>query len=80
MNTAKELACKAYCDALKLAVIKVTGKLDEPVLPFLNMNEAELNERFENWWSQNVWDNEHRDSFQPELSVFIEGKRYIQAE
>ena len=37
-------------------------------------------ERFENWWAQKVWNTEHRDTLQPELNVYIDGKRYIQAE
>jgi len=85
MKTAKDLAYKAYCDALRLAVYKTLKvnerpKVEEEILPTLKMDEAELKERFENWWNQNVYNKEHRDSFEPVLSVFIEGKRYIQTE
>ncbi len=43
-------------------------------------SDHEKRERFENWWSQRVWVNEHGPIFDPELSVFINGHRYIRAE
>jgi len=38
------------------------------------------NMKFESWWTEYYSKQEHEDSFEPELSVFIDGKRYIQAE
>ena len=43
-------------------------------------SEHEKRERFENWWQQRVWSNDSGPIFDPELSVFIDGKRYIRAE
>ena len=40
----------------------------------------ELNERFENWWSEWFHGQTHKDSFYHEHNVYINGKRYIQAE
>lgn len=70
MKTAKDLAWKAYVANLPK---------DQFLVPDIK-GCAEIRERFENWWTQNVYNKEHRDSFEPVLSVFIEGKRYIQAE
>jgi len=39
-----------------------------------------LKERFENWWSEWYYKQEHNDCFDSKLSVFIDGKRYIQAD
>ena len=39
----------------------------------------ELTARFEHWWSDN-YGNRDTTKFNPEVSVFIEGRRYIQAE
>jgi hypothetical protein len=64
MKTAKELAFKAYCEAFQ-----VCG-----VTP-----EETLTERFENWWSNN-YGNRDTTKFQAEHNVYIENRRYIQAE
>jgi hypothetical protein len=67
MKTAKDLAKKAFCDAVKMDregwFKRFTPK-----------------ERFESWWDEWYSKNEHKDYFDSELSVFIELKRYIQAE
>ena len=65
MKTAKDLAFKAY---------RVHIKEYDPI------PTAETKNSFEHWW--NFWynDNNQEDWFSPELSVFIDGKRYIQAE
>jgi hypothetical protein len=68
MKTAKEIAFKAFMENV-----------------IVNPNEGDLDmmlwkARFESWWSEWVTRGDHKDKFTPELSVFIEGKRYIQAE
>lgn len=87
MKTAKELAYKAYCDALKLAVYKVPGEcspLNEidigDVFLTFDIQPTELRERFENWWSEWYGRQEHKDSFNAEHFVMIDRKVYIQAE
>jgi hypothetical protein len=79
MSTAKELAWKAYRDALKFAVRKTANVLTDDIHTALNANETDLKERFENWWSDN-YGNRDTTKFYTEHNVFIEGKRYIQAE
>ena len=74
MKTAKELAFKAYCDALIVADPKF--KEDWAGDDY----DAKIREAFENWWASYYHRQEHKDSFHVEISVFIEGKRYIQAE
>ena len=69
MKTAKELAKKAFCDAVKLQ----------------NENQGYFEqftpeERFEGWWREWSSSGEHKDSFFHELDVFIGPKRYIKAE
>ena len=66
MKTAKELARKAHKDAYELAIYKT-------------MNESELAERFENWWSDN-YGNRDSTKFTPKHNIYVESKRYIQAE
>jgi hypothetical protein len=63
-TTAKELAFKAYCEAFR-----VCG-----VTP-----EETLTERFENWWSDN-YGNRDTIQFNPKYNVYVEGRRYIQAD
>ena len=68
MKTAKDLAYKAYCDALK----KI-GTIDEAI----------IRPAFESWWSE--WYSresflEHKDRFYHVHNVYVDGKRYIQAE
>lgn len=63
MTTAKELAKKAFCDAVKL---ERKG--------FFNNYSPE--ERFESWWSENYY-GDHKDSFYKEMSVLIELREYI---
>ena len=68
-TTAKELAWKAYCDGIK----RINPDfIHESTLP-------ELKERFENWWSDN-YGNRDTIQFNPKYNVYVEGKRYIQAE
>lgn len=69
MTTAKELALKAFTDALKRTNI-----------PKGDMPEHEIKERFENWWSEWYGRDEHKDSFYHKHNVYLDGKRYIQAE
>jgi len=65
MTTAKELAYKAYCDSLRRI-----GTIDELIVrPY-----------FEGWWSEWYGTEEHKDSFYPKHNVYVDGKRYIQAE
>ena len=66
MTTAKELAYKAYMDGMQKAT---------PV----KIHPDEIMEGFENWWSNN-YGNRDTTKFTPELSVFIDGKRYIRTE
>lgn len=65
MTTAKELAWKAFQH----------GVLKNP----LDADGTKMRERFENWWSEN-YGNRDATKFHPEHNVYIEGKRYIQAE
>ena len=65
MSTAKELAWEAYLDALK-----VIGTITD---------ESIVKERFENWWSDN-YGNRDTIQFNPKYNVYVEGRRYIQAE
>ena len=69
MKTAKELAWKAYLDAFK-AIGTVTD--DEETM-------SNIKERFENWWSNN-YGNRDTVQFNPTYNVYIEGRKYIQAE
>jgi hypothetical protein len=69
MISAKELAWKAYCDGMKHVN---PDYVNEFTLP-------NLNEFFENWWSNN-YGNRDSTKFHPEHNVFIENKRYIRAE
>lgn len=66
INTAKELVFKAYCH----------GVLRNPLDP----DGTKRRERFENWWAEHYSRGDHKDSFHAELNVYVEGKRYIQAE
>jgi hypothetical protein len=69
MTTAKELAWKAYCDGIK----RINPDfIHEFTLP-------ELHQRFENWWSDN-YGNRDTTKFNPEVNIFVENRRYIQAE
>jgi len=72
MKTAKELAWKAYVDGL---LDGMTGKF-ENLTPGA---QTDVKVKFENWWSNN-YGNKDTTKFNPEVSVFIEGRRYIQAE
>ena len=65
MTTAKELAYKAHLDALK-----VIGTVTDEFI---------VRERFENWWSNN-YGNRDTIQFNPKYNVYVEGRRYIQAE
>ena len=46
---------------------------------YCSLDEQEMRERFENWWSDN-YGNRDAIQFNPEYNVYIEGRRYIQAE
>jgi hypothetical protein len=70
MTTAKDLAFKAWCDAIKF--------VDKSYLE--NSEETAIKKRFENWWKEWYYGNDHKDCFHPEHSVFMNGKRYIQAD
>lgn len=65
MHTAKELAWKAYRDGFK----HVGSTTDELI----------IRERFENWWSDN-YGNRDTTKFIPEHNIYVENRRYIQAE
>jgi hypothetical protein len=89
-TTAKEMAWKAYCASLKLAVYKINKKTNNPdefsftdlgdVFNELNIDGTELRERFENWWSEYFTRAEHKDGFYCEHNVYVDGHRYIKAE
>jgi hypothetical protein len=68
METAKELAFKAFCH----------NNVD-----LMSGNPADREERmkiqFENWWSRN-YGNAYQPEFNSEHSVFIDNNRYIKAE
>lgn len=70
MKTAKELAHKAYFDVY----------LNESHKHPKFINVGKLEERFENWWSEWYSRNDHKDCFDPKHNVYIDGKKYIQAE
>jgi hypothetical protein len=88
MTTAKELAFKAYCDSLKIAVYKLQKKegtydfsiKTEDVYKTFDITESELKERFDNWWSEWYGREEHKDGFHKKHSVLIDLKTYIPAE
>jgi hypothetical protein len=50
------------------------------LVAYPDKTSPQIKEHFENWWSEWYGRQDHKDSFHVELSVFIEGKRYIQAE
>ena len=65
MKTAKELAWKAYHDAYENTLYKT-------------INEIEIKERFENWWSEN-YGNRSVINFYHDHNVYIDGSEYIKA-
>lgn len=67
METAKELAFKAFCDAVKM---EREGWF----------NNFPPEERFESWWSEWYGRQDHKECFNAKHSVFIDLKKYIQAE
>ena len=89
MTTAKELAFKAYCDALKHAVYELEKKegkeyrkidLSDVFNTFPDMSGSDLKQRFESRWSEWYGGDDHKDCFHKEHSVFIDLKTYIRAE
>ena len=68
MTTAKDLAWGAY-----LTAFKQIGTVTDDAIP-------NIRERFESWWSEYYSREEHRDGFYHKHSVFIDLKRFIQAE
>lgn len=73
MTTAKDLAFKAWCDAMIKSEKTYTSESK-----FMSMNEAK--ERFELWWSDWYTCQNHKNGWNPEHNVYLDGKRYIQAE
>jgi hypothetical protein len=72
MKTAKELAWKAF----------VAGLLDDMSGNFENLTpgtQTDVKLKFENWWSDN-YGNRDTTKFIPENNIFVENRRYIQAE
>jgi hypothetical protein len=65
MKTAKEIAFKAYCANLPKDVDYAT---------------ADLQIRFDNWWGEWFHRGEHRECFYHKHDLYLDGKRYIQAE
>lgn len=65
MTTAKDLAFKAFCHNLPKDIVYAT---------------ADLQMRFENWWSEWFYRDDHRSSFYHKHNVYVDGKRYIQAD
>jgi hypothetical protein len=76
MTTAKELAFKAFC--LNVDFEKKSF-LFHRTLKSKESQEIDVRERFENWWSDN-YGNRDSTKFVPEHNVFVENRRYIQAE
>lgn len=76
MTTAKELAYKAYCDALIIADPRFKQDWGNTQKDY----EITIKESFENWWKEWFYRDDHKDCFHPEHNVFINGKRYIQAD
>lgn len=72
MATAKDLARKAFIDGV---IIGMTSEVEN----LSREDQAKLNERFENWWSE-WYGDKHQQCFYHIHSVFIDFKRYIQAE
>jgi len=70
MTTAKQLAFKAWCDAIRF--------VDKSYLE--NSEETAIKSRFESWWSEWYGRAEHKDAFHAERNVYVDGKRYIPAE
>ncbi len=68
MNTAKELAYKAFCANIIFDESTLTPVLKQKVI-----------DTFESWWGK-YYGNREQPEFNPETSVFIDGKHYIQAE
>jgi hypothetical protein len=68
MNTAKELAYKAF-------VANIIVDESQLVPAF----KQKLTDMFELWWDK-YYGNKEQPEFNPETSVFIGGQRYIQAE
>lgn len=70
MTTAKDLAYKAWRDAISF--------VDKSYLE--NSEETAIRQRFENWWSEWFNREEHKECFYHKHNIYIDGKRYIQAE
>jgi hypothetical protein len=64
MTTAKELAYKAYCFKNPLPA---------------DWNESDRAQHFESWWSEN-YNNVDGTRFYNKHNVYLDGKRFIQAE
>jgi hypothetical protein len=62
-------------------ILKTTAKelAWEAYKQYCSLDELEMRERFENWWSDN-YGNRDTIQFNPKYNVYIEGKKYIQAE
>lgn len=69
METAKELAYKAYCHN---NVDLLTGNPKD--------KDDQLKTKFENWWSKHYHGDNYQMGLNPEHNVYIDGKRYIKAE
>lgn len=69
METAKELAFKAYCH----------NNMD---LMSGNPNDREerIKIQFENWWSRFYTGDNYQSGMNHKHNVYVDGKRYIQAE
>jgi hypothetical protein len=73
MSTAKELAYKAYRRGILIGDPQYfvdTG----------DSGEANIRESFENWWSNNYGNSGDTTNFNAEYNVYIDNRRYIQAE
>lgn len=71
MKTAKELAFNAFCQGMRGNSIFLPE--DHEVI--------EMENKFNIWWSKVYDGSENRGKdFVPDHSVWIDGKRYIQAE
>jgi hypothetical protein len=77
ITTAKELAFKAYCDALIVADPRFKEDWGDTQEDY----ETTIKESFEKWWSIHYWNNDpYKDHFNSRHIVHIDGKKYIQAE
>jgi hypothetical protein len=70
MQTAKQLAFKAWCDGMKCIDPDYVNKY----------SIGEITNRFESWWREYYIRSEHKEGFNAKHFVMIDQKVYIQAD